>query len=175
MPIMDAPCALLLHNLRENPHLCDRGCVQEGDRPMGSYAKILTISLLMAATGLLTVVGSARADRFDALRNDARLHHGLLAITLGRHIERTCPDLARRDLAAPKSSCVTQAGPRVSYTSEMPSKVGTPVFPVAAPVSSIRSRRISDVADMNVVVVAPAPMIFSARVCYLRSGLLSQP
>ena len=72
----------------------------KGDGPMGSYAKLLTISLLMAAMGLLTVVGSARADRFDALRNDARLHQGLLAITIGRHIERTCPDLARRDLAA---------------------------------------------------------------------------
>lgn len=67
---------------------------------MGSYGKILALSLLMAATGLLAVVGSARADRFDTLRNDPRLHEGLLAITVGRHIERTCPELSRRDLAA---------------------------------------------------------------------------
>lgn len=93
-------CALLLHNLRLNRHLWHGWYMRKGDLVMGSYAKVLAVSLLVAATGLLTVVGTARADRFDALRNDARLHEGLLAITVGRHIERTCPDLSRRDLAA---------------------------------------------------------------------------
>ena len=67
---------------------------------MGSYGKILGLALLVAATGLLTAVGAAWADRYDTLRQDPRLHEGLLAITVGRHIERTCPDLSRRDLAA---------------------------------------------------------------------------
>jgi len=67
---------------------------------MKPYAKVMAISLLVMATGLLTAVGSARADQFDTLRNDARLHNGLLAITIGRHIERTCPDIERRNLAA---------------------------------------------------------------------------
>lgn len=67
---------------------------------MKPYAKIMAISLLVMATGLLTAVGSARADQYDALRSDDRLHNGLLAITIGRHIERTCPSIDRRDLVA---------------------------------------------------------------------------
>lgn len=67
---------------------------------MNAYAKIMALSLLLAATGLLSTVGAARADRFDILRSDDRLHHGLLAITIGRHIERRCPDITRRDFAA---------------------------------------------------------------------------
>ena len=55
---------------------------------MKPYAKVMAISLLVIATGLLTAAGSARADRYDALRNDERLHNGLLAVTIGRHIER---------------------------------------------------------------------------------------
>ena len=67
---------------------------------MKTYAKVMAVSLLVTATGLLTVVGAARADQYDALREDARLHSGLLAITIGRHIERTCPTIERRNLAA---------------------------------------------------------------------------
>jgi hypothetical protein len=67
---------------------------------MNTYAKVLAISLLVTATGLLTTVGAVRADQFDPLRNDDRLHNGLLAITIGRHIERTCPTIERRNLAA---------------------------------------------------------------------------
>lgn len=67
---------------------------------MKPYAKVMAISILVIATGLLTAAGSARADRFDALRGDERLHNGLLAVTIGRHIERTCPTIERRDLAA---------------------------------------------------------------------------
>lgn len=67
---------------------------------MTSYGKVMAVSLLVLATGLLTAVGSARADQYEALRNDDRLHNGLLAITIGRHIERTCPSIERRDLAA---------------------------------------------------------------------------
>ncbi|MDG3040767.1 DUF5333 domain-containing protein [Roseicyclus marinus] len=67
---------------------------------MKPYAKVMALSILVIATGLLTAAGSARADRFDALRNDERLHNGLLAITIGRHIERTCPSIERRSLAA---------------------------------------------------------------------------
>jgi hypothetical protein len=67
---------------------------------MNTYAKVIAISLLVTATGLLTAVGSARADAFQALREDDRLHNGLLVITIGRHIERTCPTIERRNLAA---------------------------------------------------------------------------
>ena len=67
---------------------------------MNGYIRIIAISLVVAATGLLTAVGTARADGFDALREDERLHNGLLAITIGRHIERTCPTIERRSLAA---------------------------------------------------------------------------
>lgn len=67
---------------------------------MKTYARIMALSILVAATGVLTTLGAARADQFDTLRNDERLHNGLLAITIGRHIERTCPAIERRDLAA---------------------------------------------------------------------------
>ncbi len=67
---------------------------------MNTYAKVMALSLLVTATGLLTAVGAARADGFETLRNDDRLHNGLLAITIGRHIETTCPTIERRSLAA---------------------------------------------------------------------------
>ena len=67
---------------------------------MKPYAKVMAISLLVIATGLLTAAGSARADQFDRLRTDERLHNGLLVVTIGRHIERTCPSIDRRNLAA---------------------------------------------------------------------------
>lgn len=67
---------------------------------MKAYSKILAIAVMTVATALLATVGMARADRLDILRNDTRLHNGLLAITIGRHIERTCPAIERRDLAA---------------------------------------------------------------------------
>ena len=74
--------------------------MSKGKNKMKSYAKVMAVSLLVLATGLLTAVGSARADQYEALRNDERLHNGLLAITIGWHIERTCPSIERRDLAA---------------------------------------------------------------------------
>ena len=67
---------------------------------MKTYAKVLAVSLLVTATGLLTTLGAARADGFDALRTDERLHNGLLVITIGRHIETTCPTIERRGFAA---------------------------------------------------------------------------
>ena len=67
---------------------------------MKTYAKLMALSLLVTATGLLTTIGAARADNYDTLRNDDRLHNGLLVITIGRHIETTCPSIDRRDLAA---------------------------------------------------------------------------
>jgi hypothetical protein len=67
---------------------------------MNSYAKIMAVSLVMVATALLATAGSAQADRVDVLRNDDRLHNGLLAVTIGRHIERRCPSITRRDFAA---------------------------------------------------------------------------
>lgn len=72
----------------------------KGKTNMKPYAKIMAISILVIATGLLTAVGSARADQYESLRTDDRLHNGLLAVTIGRHIERTCPDIERRSLAA---------------------------------------------------------------------------
>lgn len=67
---------------------------------MQTYAKMMAISMLVIATGLMTVAGSARADQYARLRSDDRLHQGLLAVTIGRHIERTCPSIDRRSLAA---------------------------------------------------------------------------
>lgn len=67
---------------------------------MNAYSKILAISIMLAVTGLMASVSAARADRLEILRNDARLHNGLLAITIGRHIESTCPGITRRDFAA---------------------------------------------------------------------------
>lgn len=67
---------------------------------MKAYSKILAISVMTVATALLATVGMARADRLEILRNDTRLHNGLLAITIGRHIERTCPAIERRDVVA---------------------------------------------------------------------------
>lgn len=67
---------------------------------MKPYLKVMAVSLLVMATGLLTAAGSAQADQYETLRNDTRLHNGLLAVTIGRHIERTCPTIERRNLAA---------------------------------------------------------------------------
>lgn len=67
---------------------------------MKAYAKTTIISILVAALGLWPAVTTAQADRLDVLRTDARLHNGLLVITIGRHIESTCPSIMRRDFAA---------------------------------------------------------------------------
>ena len=67
---------------------------------MNTYAKVMAVCAIATATGLMTVIGGARADPYDALRDDDRLHNGLLAITIGRHIESTCPTIERRGLAA---------------------------------------------------------------------------
>jgi hypothetical protein len=66
---------------------------------MNTYAKVTAICAMATATGLMTAIGGARADQYDALRDDDRLHNGLLAITIGRHIESTCPTIERRSLA----------------------------------------------------------------------------
>jgi hypothetical protein len=58
---------------------------------------VLAAGLLV---GLWAGLGPAQADRFDILRHDPRLHAGLLAITIGRHIENRCPVIERRDVAA---------------------------------------------------------------------------
>lgn len=42
----------------------------------------------------------AHADRYDALRADERVHNGLLIITIGAHIDETCPTIEARNLAA---------------------------------------------------------------------------
>jgi hypothetical protein len=55
------------------------------------------VVLLLA---LATSAGSARADQWDTLRNDERVHNGLLMIAIGRHIELTCPTIERRSIAA---------------------------------------------------------------------------
>jgi hypothetical protein len=67
---------------------------------MKTYAKVMAVSLFVMAAGVLTAVGGARADTYETLRSDPRLHNGLLAITIGRHIERTCPVIDRRSIAA---------------------------------------------------------------------------
>jgi len=67
---------------------------------MKLYAKVLTLSLLATATGLLITAGAARADQWQPLRDDPRLHSGLTVIAVGRHIHFTCPDINARALRA---------------------------------------------------------------------------
>jgi len=56
--------------------------------------------VLVLVLTLATSAGSARADNWDTLRNDERVHNGLLMIAIGRHIELTCPAIERRTIAA---------------------------------------------------------------------------
>jgi hypothetical protein len=56
--------------------------------------------VLLLVVTLAASAGSARADDWDALRNDERVHNGLLMIAIGRHIELTCPTIERRTIAA---------------------------------------------------------------------------
>jgi hypothetical protein len=56
--------------------------------------------VLVLVLTLATSAGSARADKWDTLRNDERVHNGLLMIAIGRHIELTCPTIERRTIAA---------------------------------------------------------------------------
>ena len=56
--------------------------------------------VLVLVLALATSAGSARADEWETLRNDERVHNGLLMIAIGRHIELTCPTIERRTIAA---------------------------------------------------------------------------
>jgi hypothetical protein len=56
--------------------------------------------VLVLVLALATSAGSARADAWETLRNDERVHNGLLMIAIGRHIELTCPTIERRNIAA---------------------------------------------------------------------------
>jgi len=67
---------------------------------MKPYAKVLAASLLVAATGVLTSVGAAKADQWQALRDDTRIHSGLTAIAVGRRVHFECPDISARMLRA---------------------------------------------------------------------------
>jgi hypothetical protein len=62
-------------------------------------ATLWACALVLVLT-LATSAGSARADNWDTLRNDERVHNGLLMIAIGRHIELTCPTIERRTIAA---------------------------------------------------------------------------
>ncbi|WP_432676138.1 DUF5333 domain-containing protein [Nioella aestuarii] len=42
----------------------------------------------------------ALADQWDALREDERVHNGLLVVTIGAHIQDTCPDIEARTIAS---------------------------------------------------------------------------
>lgn len=68
---------------------------------MTPYGKVLALSLFVTGTALLTVIGPARADdTWQALRDDATITSGLTVIAVGRHIQRTCPDIDARLLRA---------------------------------------------------------------------------
>ncbi|MFW5655889.1 MAG: DUF5333 domain-containing protein [Roseicyclus sp.] len=60
----------------------------------------LWLCALVVVFTLAASAGSVRADRFEALRNDAEVENGLLTIAIGRHIELTCPTIERRTIAA---------------------------------------------------------------------------
>ena len=67
---------------------------------MKLYAKVLAISLAVTATGLMTSLGAARADQWQVLRDDPRIHNGLTIIAVGRHIHNVCPDINARLMRA---------------------------------------------------------------------------
>lgn len=56
--------------------------------------------MLVTVLGLFTAVGAARADAWQPLRDDARIHNGLTVIAIGRHIHFECPDIDARLLRA---------------------------------------------------------------------------
>lgn len=63
---------------------------------MSLYTKVLAVSVLMTVLGLFTAVGAARADAWQPLRDDPRIHSGLTVIAIGRHIHFECPDIDAR-------------------------------------------------------------------------------
>ncbi len=57
-------------------------------------------SLILAAALAGVAAQPVFADEFDALRNDSRIHNGLLVIMIGSHIQDTCPTIEARNFAA---------------------------------------------------------------------------
>lgn len=56
--------------------------------------------VFFVVVALVTSAGAARADQWEKLRNDERVHNGLLMIAIGRHIELTCPTIERKRVPA---------------------------------------------------------------------------
>lgn len=56
--------------------------------------------VVLLVVALATSAGAGRADTWETLRTDERVHNGLLMIAIGRHIELTCPTIERRRIAA---------------------------------------------------------------------------
>ncbi|WP_370250966.1 DUF5333 domain-containing protein [Nioella sp.] len=55
----------------------------------------------LSTIGLMILAAlPAQADQWDALREDERVHNGLLVITIGAHIHETCPDIEARSIAS---------------------------------------------------------------------------
>lgn len=67
---------------------------------MKSHHVTVLACLMVVIFGLVVSAGTARADRFDTLRQDERIHSGLIMIAVGRHIELTCPSIERRRVPA---------------------------------------------------------------------------
>jgi len=72
----------------------------KGSDPMKPQYVTVLACLLVVIFGLVASAGSARADRYETLRQDERIHNGLIMIAVGRHIELTCPDIERRTVPA---------------------------------------------------------------------------
>ena len=58
--------------------------------------KVVAVALAITATGLLFSAGASRADAWQPLRDDDRIHQGLIVIAVGRHIHNVCPDISAR-------------------------------------------------------------------------------
>lgn len=68
---------------------------------MNLFAKSLLLSGLLTFTGLITTLGaSPQPDRFQPLREDARMHSGLIVIAVGRQVHVACPRIEARLLRA---------------------------------------------------------------------------
>lgn len=63
---------------------------------MDTPTKLILGALAATGVALLTTIGAARADQYDALRNDAQVENGVLIVAVGDIIRDNCPTFEDR-------------------------------------------------------------------------------
>ena len=63
---------------------------------MDMPTKVFFGALAAAGLAVLTTLGAAKADEYDALRNDARIENGVLIVAIGDVIRDNCPTIEDR-------------------------------------------------------------------------------